>query len=159
MYSNIFYIPFINIIGGIETYIYELGKKYGKYDITCIYDDADPKQVARLRKYIRVIKAERGKIYECDRLFVMYRCNLDRFKAKKIIQIIHADYEAQNLKPNEDERIDEHYAVSKSVAEAYERISNIKNVGVCRNPITIDKPQRVLKLISATRLTKEKRKT
>ena len=156
--TNIFYIPFINIIGGIETYIYELAKKYGKYDITCIYNDGDAKQIARLRKYIRVIKAERGKIYECERLFVMYRCNLDIFKAKKIIQIIHADYEAQKLTPNEDPRIAEHYAVSKSVAEAYERISNIKNVGVCYNPLTIDKPKKVLKLISATRLTKEKGK-
>ena len=32
-YANVFYVPHFNIIGGIETYIYELVKKYGKYDI------------------------------------------------------------------------------------------------------------------------------
>ena len=87
----------------------------------------------------------------------MYRCKLDLFEADEIYQIIHADYEAQHLTPNLDERINKHYAVSKSVAEAYERISNVK-VGVCYNPLSVNKPQKILKLISATRLTKEKGK-
>jgi hypothetical protein len=28
MYTNVFYIPHFNVIGGIETYMYELAKKY-----------------------------------------------------------------------------------------------------------------------------------
>lgn len=156
MYSNVFYIPHFNIIGGIETYIYELAKKYSKYDITVVYNDGDYKQIARLSKYVRVIKYNGTKI-KCKRLFVMYRCNLDIFEADYIIQITHADYKAQNLTPNKDPRINEHYAVSKAVAKTYEEISGLETQ-VCYNPLSVDKPKKVLRLISATRLTKEKGK-
>lgn len=160
-YTNVFYVPHFNIIGGIETYCYELAKKYKDKDITFVYSDetSDRKQLNRIRKYCRVIKqpfTAMEKI-KCKRLFVMYRCRIDLFEADEVIQIIHADYEAQGLKPNLDERIIEHYAVSKSVAESYERISGVK-VGVAYNPLTIDKPKKILRLISATRLTKEKGK-
>lgn len=160
-YGNVFYIPHFNIIGGIETYAYELAKKYKDKDITFVYSDetSDRKQLNRIRKYCRVIKQPYGAIekIKCKRLFVMYRCKIDLFEADEVIQIIHADYEAQGLKPNLDERIKEHYAVSKAVAEAYERISGV-NVKVAYNPLTIEKPRKILKLISATRLTKEKGK-
>ena len=156
MYSNVFYIPHFNVIGGIETYIYELAKKYSKYDITVVYSYGDYKQIARLSKYVRVIKNNGEKI-KCKRLFIMYKSNLDLFEADYIIQITHADYKAQNLTPNKDPRINEHYAVSKEVAKSYEEISGLETK-VCYNPLTIDKPKKVLKLISATRLTKEKGK-
>ena len=160
-YTNVFYVPHFNIIGGIETYCYELAKKYKDKDITFVYSDetSDRKQLNRIRKYCRVLKqpfTATEKI-KCKRLFVMYRCRIDLFEADEVIQIIHADYEAQGLKPNLDERIKEHYAVSKAVAEAYERISGVK-VGVAYNPLTIEKPKKILRLISATRLTKEKGK-
>lgn len=160
-YTNVFYVPHFNIIGGIETYCYELAKKYKDKDITFVYSDptSDRKQLNRIRKYCRVIEQPYGinKKIKCKRLFIMYRCRIELFEADEVIQIIHADYEAQGLKPNLDERIKEHYAVSKSVAESYERISGVK-VGVAYNPLTIDKPKKILRLISATRLTKEKGK-
>ena len=160
-YANVFYVPHFNIIGGIETYCYELAKKYKEKDITFVYSDetSDRKQLNRIRKYCRVIKQPYGskQKIKCKRLFIMYRSNIDLFEADEVIQIIHADYEAQKLKPNLDKRIKEHYAVSKSVAESYERISGVK-VGVAYNPLTIEKPKKILRLISATRLTKEKGK-
>ena len=156
MYSNVFYIPHFNVIGGIETYIYELVKKYHKYDITVIYNDGDYKQISRISKYARIIRNTGEKI-KCKRLFIMYKCNLDLFEADYIIQITHADYKAQNLTPNKDPRINEHYAVSKAVAKTYEEISGLETK-VCYNPLSIDKPKKVLRLISATRLTKEKGK-
>ncbi len=160
-YANVFYIPHFNIIGGIETYAYELAKKYHDKDITFVYSDntSDRKQLSRIRKYCRVIKQpfdSKEKI-KCKRLFVMYRCKIDLFEADEVIQIIHADYKAQKLTPNLDERIKEHYAVSEAVAKSYEEISGVK-VGTCYNPLTIEKPKKILRLISATRLTKEKGK-
>ena len=160
-YANVFYVPHFNIIGGIETYCYELAKKYKDKDITFVYSDktSDINQLNRIRKYARVIyqpyNAE-NKI-KCKRLFVMYRSKIELFDADEVIQIIHADYEAQNLKLNLDEKIIKHYGVSKAVADSYKRISGV-DVGVCYNPLTIDKPKRILRLISATRLTKEKGK-
>ena len=160
-YANVFYVPHFNIIGGIETYCYELAKKYKEKDITFVYSDpnSDINQLNRIRKYARVIYQPYNStnLIKCKRLFVMYRSKIELFEADEVIQIIHADYEAQGLKPNLDERIIEHYGVSKAVADSYKRISN-KEVGVCYNPLTIDKPKRILKLISATRLTKEKGK-
>ena len=40
MYKNVIVVPHINVIGGVETFAYELVKKYGKdYDITVMYMD------------------------------------------------------------------------------------------------------------------------
>lgn len=160
-YNNVFYVPHFNIIGGIETYCYELAKKYKDKDITFVYSNttSDINQLNRIRKYARVIYQpfNSKEPIKCKRLFVMYRCRLDLFEADEVIQIIHADYEAQGLKPNLDEQIKAHYGVSKAVADSYERISGVK-VGVCYNPLSIDKPKKILRLISATRLTKEKGK-
>ena len=157
-YANVFYVPHFNIIGGIETYIYELVKKYKDLDITVVYSDisSDRNQLNRIRKYARVIKLGEEKI-KCERLFIMYRCNIDVFEADYIIQITHADYKAQKLIPNKDPRINEHYAVSKAVAKTYEEISGLETK-VCYNPLTIEKTKKVLLLISGTRLTKEKGK-
>jgi glycosyltransferase involved in cell wall biosynthesis len=160
-YTNIFYIPHFNIIGGIETYAYELAKKYKDKDITFVYSvkDSDGKQLNRIRQYARVlyIAPNSNEKIKCKRLFIMYRCNLDLFEADEIIQIIHADYKAQSLKPNKDERIDKYYGVSKAVADIFKELSG-KDVKVCYNPLTLEKPKKILKLISATRLTKEKGK-
>ena len=157
-YANVFYVAHFNVIGGIETYIYELVKKYKDIDITIVYSDptSDAKQLNRIRKYVRVIKLGNEPI-KCERLFIMYRSNIDLFEADYIIQITHADYKAQNLTPNKDPRINEHYGVSKAVAKTYEEISGLETK-VCYNPLTIEKPKKILKLISATRLSKEKGK-
>ena len=52
-YANVFYVPHFNIIGGIETYCYELAKKYKDKDITFIYSDktSDINQLNRIRKF------------------------------------------------------------------------------------------------------------
>ena len=160
-YANVFYVPHFNVIGGIETYCYEIAKKYHNKDITFVYSNetSDRKQLNRIRKFCRVIKQpfdSKNKI-KCKRLFVMYRCNLDLFEADEIYQVIHADYEVQNLKPNLDERINKHFAVSKAVSDAYFRISGVQPE-VCYNPLETGTPKRILHLISATRLTKEKGK-
>lgn len=156
-YANVFYVPHINVIGGIETFLYELIKKYQDKDITIMYSDSksDIKQIKRYRKYARVIKIDEKQKIKCKKLFISYQAKLDMFEADEIIYLIHADYKAQRLLPNNDERINKYYAVSKTAAKSYEEISG-KKVEVCYNPLTIEKPKKILKLISATRLTKEK---
>jgi glycosyltransferase involved in cell wall biosynthesis len=160
-YANIFYVPHFNIIGGIETYCYELAKKYKDKDITFVYSDprSDTRQINRIRKYARVIYQPYNSTepIKCKRLFIMYRCKIELFEAEEVIQIIHADYKAQGLKPNLDKRIIEHYGVSQAVADTFKEISGVE-VGVAYNPLTIDKPKKILHLISATRLSKEKGK-
>ena len=56
MYKNLFYYKHVNAIGGVETFFYEIAKKYGKdHDITLLYQTGDPKQLQRLRELIRVV--------------------------------------------------------------------------------------------------------
>ena len=161
-YANVFYVIHFNVIGGIETFIYELVKKYKDTEIVVAYSDksSDPKQLRRIREFAKVIKVDSNSKIKCKKLFIMYRSNIDMFDAEEVIQLVHADYKTQNLSVNADERINEYYGVSKAVADNYEellkKIGCNKKVKVCHNPLTIEKPQKVLKLISATRLTKEK---
>ena len=41
--NNLFYVSNFNSIGGVETYIFELVRKYKDYDITVVYKTGDMK--------------------------------------------------------------------------------------------------------------------
>ena len=80
--TNVFYFDQINSIGGIETFFYQLGKKYGKdYDITLFYKSGDSAKVRQLSQFIRVKKfqpiPEQEKVYQ--RLFREYKILHDYF--------------------------------------------------------------------------------
>ena len=60
--ANIFYVSNFNIIGGIETFIYELARKYSDYDITVVYKTGDQDQLERLRKHVKVRQYQGQKI-------------------------------------------------------------------------------------------------
>lgn len=157
-YSNVFLCRGLGKIGGVETFLYEIGKKYGVWDITILYTEANLKQVRRLSKYVRCIRLTEE--VECDVCFMNYQAPRDLIKAKKYVFIAHANYEVEGRDVYTE--ADEYYGVSKWVAEAYERLLKKqgidKEVKVAYNPLTIEKPKRVLKLLSATRLSKEKGK-
>lgn len=159
-YTNVILCNGIGEIGGIETFFYELGRKYGKYDITIVYNYANNEQLKRLRQYVRCVRLT--KKIKCKKCFLMYNVSIDMVEAEEYIQLIHANYKVQNLTVNTDKRISKYYGVSNWVAKDYEELLQkegiTKKVEVCYNPITIDKPKKVLKLISATRLTREKGK-
>ena len=73
------------------------------------------------------------------------------------MQIIHTDkkYNGKPIKLNS--KIDRYIGVSKIVCKHFEELTGVK-CELCYNPIFIEKPKKVLKLISATRLTAEKGK-
>lgn len=157
-YGNVILCHGIGKIGGIETFFYELARKYKDYDITIAYAYGDEKQLRRLKKYVRCIRLT--KKIKCKKCFLMYSVSTEMVEAEEYIQLIHADYKTQNLPVNSDSKISKYYGVSKWVADAYkELLENLgikKDVEVCYNPIQIDKPRKILRLISATRLSKEK---
>ena len=49
-YGNVILCHGIGKIGGIETFFYELARKYKDYDITIVYAYGDEKQLRRLKK-------------------------------------------------------------------------------------------------------------
>lgn len=159
-YANVFFVHGIQQLGGVETYLWEIAKKYHEYDIVVVYQEADAKQLSRLRKLVKCIKASKP-IY-CKRCFHAYEFDMNLVVADEYIQVIHANYEIQGLPPNVSPKITKYIAVSKWVGEAYERLLKDrgidKKVEVAYNPISVDKPNKILKLISPTRLSKEKGK-
>jgi len=156
MNTNLFYFHTLNSIGGVETFFYQLAKKYGsKYDITILYTHADPAQVKRLSQYVRVKRWDGNRI-KCKRCFVAFNAGiLDHVDADEYIQMLHGDYTSLGVIPDRHEKVQRYIAVSKVVQHAYESITGDRAV-VSYNPYTVEKPKRALRLISATRLTPDK---
>lgn len=157
--NNVFFIPHFNEIGGIETFLFNLAKKYGgTHDITIFYKTGNQEQVDRLRELVSVRKWDGKTTIKCKRLFVNYGTEIiDYAEAEEIVQLVHADYKTQNLQPNTDGRITKYIAVSELARERFIEAGG-PEPGLCYNPVAKEKPQRVLRLVSATRLTREKGK-
>lgn len=149
---NVFYIPKIKRVSGITTWIREIAKKYHDYDITVVYDEADKKQLAFLKQYVRCQKLTEP--IKCKKLFMTYHANTKLIEAEETIGIIHTDFKLNGYRPFTTDKV---IAVSKKVADSYYEEFGVMPI-VCYNPLTIEKPQRILKLISATRLTDKKGK-
>lgn len=155
--KNIFYFRYINKIGGIEAFFYYLAKKYDDWDITIYYKDGDVNQIKRLKQYVKVIRYKDQKI-KCDNAFFNFNLDIiDNVEAKEYIQIAHGDYKAMGIKPNTHPKLTKYLGVSKQVCKTYKEVTGY-DTELVYNPIEIDKPKKVLNLISATRLTKEKGK-
>lgn len=156
MNTNLFYFRQLNSIGGIETFFYNLARKYGKdFDITIMYSDGDKAQVKRLSEYVRV-KKWRGERVRCKRCFVTFNASvLDYVDADEYIQVLHGDYRAIGAIPQSHPKITRWLSVSEVVREAYKDITGEDSI-VSYNPVVLDKPKKALRLISATRLTADK---
>ena len=155
--SNIFYWSHINVIGGVETWLFELAKKYGgTHDIIIVYDTADPIQVERLRPLVRLVRNE-GQHLVCDKCFVGLGGQrlFPQLEAKEIWQVLHADYKAQNIPWIEDSRITGYIGVSQNTCNTFKEISG-HEAQLCYNPLEKRKPKKVLHLISPTRLSSQK---
>lgn len=156
MIKNVFYFHHLNVIGGVENMFYELGKKYKDWDIVVYYGSGDKNQIARLKQFVDVRQYKQGEIIECEKVFFNYRAPIiNNVKAKEYYMMIHADYKAQGIEPPKVPNYVKYIGVSQAVCDSFTEISG-KPCQLCYNPITIDPPKRVLKLVSATRLTKEK---
>ena len=157
--KNVLYFPNFNSIGGIETFCYEFGLKYGKdYDITVIFQHGDAEMMRKISKVCRVIRYREGDEIICDVFIFGYGHEIIEYvQAKRIIQTFHADYINLHLNPSMDARITDRFGVAenttKGIREHYEWA---KDIVTMYNPYTPKKPRKVLKLVSATRLTPEK---
>lgn len=157
-HKNCFYFRYISSIGGIETFFYYLAKKYRNQDIAIIYSEGDYKQIKRISQYVPLIKYKDQKI-KCDKMFFNFNIDIiDNVEAKEYIQIAHGDYKSLGIKPNTHPKINKYLGVSQLVCDTYKEIIGY-DTELCYNPIEIDKPKKILNLISATRLTSEKDKS
>ena len=156
--KNVIFQHDFNIIGGTEQFVYYLVKKYAKkYDITVLYKTGHPGQIKRIREYCDCIQYTGQKI-ECEKLFTGWDVSVcDRIQADEYYAMVHADYKREGVRPNTHPKIKEYIAVSQTAADSWEELTGIK-CKVIYNPLCLDEPKKILHLISATRLTKEKGK-
>ena len=157
MYVNVFYFKRLNSIGGIETFFWQLGKKYGKkYDITVFYQDGDAEQVRRLSQYIRTKRYKPDQKIRCKRAFLCFNLDIiDNIEADEYWQMLHGDYVSLGVYPDTNPKITKYISVSKVVRDSYEKGTGEDSI-ICHNPFTPVKPRKVLNLISATRLSPDK---
>lgn len=157
--TNVFYISNFNVIDGVETFIYELARKYKEYDITIVYRTGNSNQLTRLMKYVRLHHYRGGRI-RCKKVFFNYEIDIiDKVDAEEYTQIIHALFKTNKLKPKNNPKMTNYLAVSEAAANEYYELTGVRPK-VCRNPLQLleEEKKPILTLISATRLTQEKGK-
>lgn len=158
MYKNVFYLFNFAPIGGTETFLFYLCKKYSARDITVLYKTGNPFQIQRLKKYVRVEQWNAKDRIECERLFVSYRDDIVDFTdAKEYIGIMHADFLTLGFPIKPHPKIQKWIGVSQTICDNFTKLTGLP-CELCYNPLETEKPKKVLKLISTTRLTWEKRK-
>jgi len=162
MFGNVFYQTHLSVIGGVETFLYELARlaDTNKRDLTIIYGSGDRHQIERIRKHCRIYSwNEVPKPVKCKKAFFNYGLeHIDDIEAEEYIQIVHADFKDPSLKnypPTVNPKITKRYAVSQNNAKSWEELTGEK-LDVIYNPIQLDKEPRIMTLVSAQRLTSEK---
>lgn len=151
--DTIIYFCHLHIIGGIETWIYNLGKRY---DFSVVYDSADKEQIKRLNEIgVETIKNV-GQPIECEKLIFPVFNNPTFIKAKKKVAFIHGMYDALGGLDKIPE-YDEIYAVSVGAADAFNRTYGIK-AKVLYNYIDVCEKEKPLIIGVFSRLSKEKGK-
>lgn len=153
-HDNIIYMPTISPLGGIETYVYELVKKYHDLDLAVVSKTIDPEQRLRIEKYCPVYIHVDQKI-ECKVAIINYDQSIIDFinKEAKIYQTMHADYSSDiyKQKPKPHPRVTEYIAITKYLQGKMKDILAVDNVRMCYNPLTINK-EKPLVLVTASRL-------
>ena len=168
-HKNIVYVRDIAPIGGVETYVYELIKKYKDLDIAVVCRSCDSRQRRRLKKMCPVYMFHNEPI-ECDVAIINYdttiidylpkeiwKENLKEGDPRGIYQGVHADYTHPAMGPlPQDSRIKEYLCITLEQMSKWPLMTDSKNVRLCRNPLTLEKGEKPLVLCSPTRLTKQK---
>ena len=151
--------------GGVDTFVYNFVKKMSKkYDILFLYSVADISNLERIKKYVKTEQYNKDKKYICDicicaSAWGQYPDSVIS-KSGRYIQMVHADYERAKevgFYYNKWQKTTEHIGVSDYVCKVFKQLYPKENITRIYN--ILDEAQEtkpILKLISATRVSKEK---
>ena len=158
-HDNIIYARNIHEIGGVETYVYELAKKYQDYDVAVVCKTIAPQQLERLKKFCRVYIHTDEKI-ECKVIITNWDTSILEYvnsDAKKYT-VLHTDYSnsTEILGLPKDRKDITYIGITEDGKKKFEDITGIDRTILCRNPLKIEEDEPTLILMSATRLTKIK---
>lgn len=155
-HSNILYIRDLSEIGGVETFIWEMVKKYHNYDIAVVYKTAHRKQLERLEKYCICYKHTTQRI-KCDVAIINWDTSIIDFieDGADIYQTIHGDYSnpVYTWRPLTHPRIKKYICITKHVLKTFKELMHVDNVMLGYNPLEVDDNDKLLIMVSATRLS------
>lgn len=158
-HDNIIYIRDFTEIGGVETFTYEMAKKFQDLDIAVVYKTAHPLQVERVSQLCPVYQHTNQKII-CKVAIINWDTSIIDFINidAKIYQVIHGDYTnpAYTWKPPTHDRITQYLGVTKLIRDSFSKYMNVSNVDYAYNPLSIEPYKKRLILLSATRLSRIK---
>ena len=151
--------------GGVDTFVYNFVKKMSKiYNILFLYTTANAENLERIKQYVETEQYNKDKKYVCDVCICASAWGeypeTVVAKSGRYIQMVHADYiraKEVNFTYNKWHKTTEHIGVSEHVCKVFkslypkEKITRIYNI---LDDVQETKP--ILKLISATRVSKEK---
>ncbi len=156
-HDNIFYVRNIHRIGGVETYVYELAKKYQDKDIAVVCKSVSYEQKLRLEKYCRVY-VHKNQLIKCKVIITNWDTSIIDYveEGAKIYTVLHTDYsnseEALGI-PKDNPRTT-YIGITEDSMKKFEKIIGTEERTIlCRNPLEIEKDEDVMILVSATRLT------
>lgn len=153
-HDNILYMPTISPLGGIETYVYEMVKKYKDYDMAVVTKTIDPEQRLRIEKYCPVYIHSTQQI-KCKVAIINYDQSLINYinKEAKIYQVFHADYSnaIYTQKPKPHPRVTEYIAITKFLQGKMKELLQVPNIRMSYNPLTIETEKPIV-LVTASRL-------
>ena len=162
----IIYQSYLYHIGGIETFLYNFSKHYKDRNIELVVKLCEVEPLTELSKYCDITVDAPGNKYECNSLILgNYNCDdiIDKFNAKRIYQMIHADWEGikkipqwANFKWRKHQKIDKIICVSDTAAKGLKKTMGYDSEVIynCLEDEPLDEELKVF--ITLSRATNEK---
>lgn len=163
----IIYHTHFHLIGGCETFVYNLCLNLWKYyDITVLMNTGDAKQLGRLRKIVNVERYDSKKEYVCD-IFIRNSVwgiipeNIYS-KENRYIEMRHTDYEFLQKTNRLDDQwhempeINEVVACGEFVGKQSRKVMHDKPTTILNILAPKIKTNKILRLISCTRIDADK---
>lgn len=161
-HTNVLYANDLHQIGGVETYLYEMVKKYHKLDICVCYKTGDKNQIQRLKKLVPVYRVDDNTKIFCKVAIINYDTSIiDQIIEGDVYQTIHGDYsnphyQALGIPIPTDDRLKGYITITHYSEKSFERLTGIKP-DFSYNPLSIEEnSEKPIILLSALRLRPEK---
>ena len=159
-HDNIIFMPTISELGGIETWVYEMVKKYKDLDIAVVSKQCDENQAKRIRKYCRLY-IHNGERIKCKVALINYDQSIINYieDGADIYQVIHADYSNievyKGRHPHAHPRIKAFIAITKFLQENMKDMVKPNDIILSYNPLTVDDDKPII-IVCPSRLHENK---
>lgn len=156
MYDIVFYRGEVLGIGGIETWLMNLARRYGKtHKMAVLYNKGSFSTLRDIAEHVEVIHYAGQSIKTKKAVFCYDLLGYDTCDSDEYIYVVHADHSKLAIRLDIPKKITKVLSVSEVARQGLLSTIDIDSE-VVYNPVYIQPPRKVIKLISGTRLTSEK---